>query len=67
MIKFKKYRRAFKHLLDRLVMPLLCKLCGHKYKEARQYFLPARECSVCGKRQVRVPDIAKNPGWHDAV
>jgi|APLak6261659701_1056019.scaffolds.fasta_scaffold01348_2 hypothetical protein len=67
MMNFKKYRRALRHLLDRLVMPILCKLSGHDYKEARQYFLPSRECSRCGNRQVKIPDVAPNPGWHDAV
>ena len=43
---------------------LTCKFKGHDFKPAKQYLLPARQCSRCDLHQVKLPDAGcLTPGW----
>ena len=43
---------------------IICKIKGHNFISAKQYFLKARECTRCGTHQVLIPETGSmKGGW----
>jgi hypothetical protein len=45
----------------------LCLITGHSFKLESSFFLPARHCTRCGLRQIRLPPLGcSRSGWTNA-